>query len=130
MNKDANQPSAARWWRWFDPSHRSVNGWGFILNRITALGLTLYLYLHLIALGQLAIGENAYQNFTSLVHNPLFIAGEILVVTAGFMHGLNGIRIVLTSLGIGVPAQKTMLISLMTIAVIASLYFAFRMFTA
>jgi len=28
-------------WRWFDPRGRKMGSWAFILNRITALGLTL-----------------------------------------------------------------------------------------
>ncbi len=51
-----NHPSPSNFWRWFDPRNRQIGTWGFILNRITALGLTLYLGLHLIALGQLAQG--------------------------------------------------------------------------
>jgi succinate dehydrogenase / fumarate reductase, cytochrome b subunit len=65
-----------------------------------------------------------------MVHNPLFIFGEFLVVAAGLIHGFNGIRIVLTSLGIGVPQQKVMLVVLMALAVIGSLVFGYHMITA
>jgi succinate dehydrogenase / fumarate reductase cytochrome b subunit len=55
-----NHPSTpVNLWRWFDPRNRTASGWGFILNRLTALGLTLYLFVHLIALGNLARGEQA-----------------------------------------------------------------------
>ncbi len=130
MNKENNKPSPKRLLNWFNPQGRGTGGWAFSLNRITALGLTLYLFLHLIVLGTLARGANAYDSFIHLVHSPLFVFGEFLVVAAGLIHGLNGIRIVLTSLGIGVPQQKTMLIVLMAIAVVASLIFGWRMVTA
>jgi succinate dehydrogenase / fumarate reductase cytochrome b subunit len=116
--------------KWFDPRWRTINFWGFILNRVTALGLTLYLFLHLIMLGNLAKGEEAYNGFIHLVHNPIFIFGEVLVVSAGLIHGINGIRIGFNSFGIGVKYQKPLLISFLAIAVIGSIYFAYRMFTA
>ena len=129
MNIDRNQPSPGKLWKWFNPLGRQLSFSGFILNRITALGMTFYLYLHLIVLGQLAAGPNAYANFLKLIHSPVFVFGEWLVVAAGLIHGLNGLRIGLTSLGIVVPQQKQIFVVLMVIAVIGSLIFAFRMFT-
>ena len=118
------------WYRWFDPRNRQTGSWAFILNRITALGLTFYLFLHLIVLGQLAQGPQAYDAFLKTIHNPIFIFGEVLVVTAGFIHGLNGLRIALTSFAVGVPKQRQLFITLLVIAIIGSLIFAVRMFTA
>jgi succinate dehydrogenase / fumarate reductase cytochrome b subunit len=129
MNIDRNQPSPGNLWKWFNPLGRQLSFSGFSLNRITALGLTLYLYLHLLVLSQLAVGPNAYGNFLKIIHSPMFVFGEWLVVAAGLIHGLNGLRIGLTSLGIVVPQQKQIFVGLMVIAVIGSLIFAFRMFT-
>ena len=42
---------------WFDVRKRSVSSWAFALNRLTGLGLTLYLFLHLIVLSTLLRGE-------------------------------------------------------------------------
>ena len=124
-----NQPEANNWPRWFDPRSRSLGTFGFILNRVTALGLTLYLLMHLIALGQLARGADAYDGFIALVKNPLFKLGELLVIAAGVIHGLNGIRIALNSFGIGVRRQKSTFIALMLIAVFIIAFFAFKMFS-
>lgn len=130
MNRSMNEPSPRKLLSWFNPVGRKMGGWGFSLNRITALGLTLYLYLHLVVLGQLARGPDAYDNFLKLIHSPVYIFGEVLVVAAGLIHGLNGLRVALTSLGVAVPQQKALLVTLVGIAALASLYFAFRMFTA
>jgi succinate dehydrogenase / fumarate reductase cytochrome b subunit len=129
MTEVSKQSSLSRSGKWFDPRGRSINMIGFILNRITALGLTLYLFLHLIVLNQLAQGSAAYDGFLSMIHNPVFTFFEVLVVTAGFMHGLNGIRIALNSFGVGIRSQKMLLIVLLGIAVIVSLAFAVHMFT-
>lgn len=125
-----NKPSPSKFWTWFNPIGRQAGGWAFILNRITALGLTFYLYLHLVVLGQLAKGPEGYDNFVKLMHNPLAIAGELLVVTAGILHGLNGLRIVLTTFGVSVTRQKQLFYALMAVALVAILVFGVRMFTA
>jgi succinate dehydrogenase / fumarate reductase, cytochrome b subunit len=128
MNQSANKPSPNKAWKWFNPAGRQVGGWGFILNRITALGLTLYLFMHLIILSQLAMGPAAYEGFLKIIHNPVVVFGELLVVAATILHGLNGIRIILTSFGIGVVQQKGLFYGLMSLALIIILVFTWRMF--
>lgn len=123
-----NQSSAANFPRWFDPRRRQVGTWAFILNRITAIGLTVYLFIHLVALSQLASGPRAYDTFIGLVRHPLFKIGELLVIAAGLIHGFNGIRVTLTSFGIGVRRQQTMFYILMVLALAGSILFGFKMF--
>lgn len=120
----------ARILRWFDPRGRALSDYGFILNRITALGLTLYLFLHLIVLGTLAQGPDAYENFLKLIESPIMKLGELLVVAAVFIHGLNGIRIGLNSIGIAVPRQRELFIGVLVISVIAIVFFGWKMFLA
>ena len=129
MDDKHNKPSPVNFWMWFNPVGRQTGGWAFILNRITALGLTFYLFLHLMVLGQLAKGPAGYDGFVALMRNPISIFGELLVVAAGIIHGLNGIRILLTTFGVGVTRQKQLFYGLMSIAVIAIIVFAIRMFT-
>lgn len=123
-----NHPSPSNFWRWFDPRHRQIGYWAFILNRITALGLTLYLVLHLIALSQLAQGSAAYNGFIALAKNPVFKVGELLVIAAGVIHGLNGLRIALNSFGIGTRYQKQSFIALMAVALLIIFWFGAIMF--
>jgi succinate dehydrogenase / fumarate reductase cytochrome b subunit len=129
MEKQRNSPSPIRFWTWFDPIGRQAGGWAYILHRVTALGLTFYLYLHLIVLGQLAKGPEGYDQFLVLARSPVFVFGEWLVVAAAFLHGLNGLRIALTTFGVSVTRQKQLFFGLMAIAAIAILIFGIRMFT-
>ena len=129
MESQNNKPSPTKFWTWFNPIGRQTGGWAFILNRITALGLTFYLYLHLVILGQLAKGPESYDSFLALVRHPIAIAGELLVVAAGILHGLNGIRIILTTFGVSVTRQKQLFYVLMVIALVAITIFGVRMFT-
>jgi succinate dehydrogenase / fumarate reductase cytochrome b subunit len=123
-----NQPSSSNLFRWFDPRNRQIGTWAFILNRITAIGLVIYLMMHIFVLTGLALGEQTYSAFLQMMKNPFVTAGELLVVAGGIIHGLNGIRIGLTSFGIGVRFQKQIFIGLMAVAIAGILYFAVRMY--
>ena len=124
-----NASTAGNAWRWFDPRNRSLSTWAFILNRVTALGLTLYLFMHLIVLGTLSQGPGAYDQFIAFAKNPIFKVGEMLVIAAGLIHGLNGIRIALTSFGIGTNRQRMIFTGLMAIALVGVVFFGIKMFS-
>lgn len=128
MANTHNQPSAGKFLSWFNPIGRQAGGWAFVLNRITALGLTLYLFLHLIVLGELAKGPDAYDNFLVLTENPFIKLGELAVVAAAILHGLNGVRIILTSFGVGVTRQKQLFYGFMIVSIVIILVFAARMY--
>lgn len=123
-----NLPRASKFPQWFDPRSRQPGTWAFILNRVTALGLSLYLVLHLFMLGKLAQGPEAYDSFIALAKTPAVKIGEFLVIAAGLIHGLNGIRIALTSFGVGTERQRELFWSLMALALAGSLFFAYKMF--
>ena len=127
MDQTRNQPSAGKFWSWFLPVGRQAGGWAFALNRVTAIGLTIYLFLHLSVLSLLAQGPGSYDKFLALTENPLIKFGEWAVVAAVFLHGLNGIRIILTSFGVGVTRQKQLFYGFMLIAVVIILIFTARM---
>ena len=128
MDQTRNQPSAGKFWSWFIPVGRQVGGWAFALNRVTAIGLTFYLFLHLAVLSLLAKGPDGYNGFLALTENPIIKFGEWAVVAAVFLHGLNGIRILLTSFGVGVTRQKQLFYGFMVVAVLIILIFTLRMY--
>ncbi len=128
QNATKNPRKASNFYQWFDFRHASLGTFAFIMNRVAGIGLVVYLFLHLVVLSQLARGAGAYDQFIALVKNPLFVAGEYLVVAAVLLHGLNGIRVALTSLGIAVPSQKRLFLGLMAIAVVGLIVFGIKMF--
>lgn len=124
----SNQASSRNFLKWFDPRYRKIGSWAFILNRVTALGLTLYLIMHLMVLSLLVKGPQYYDKFINLAHSPFVLFGELLVIAAGVIHGINGIRIALTSIGIGIHYQKQIFVISMLIALIFIAIFAWAMF--
>jgi succinate dehydrogenase / fumarate reductase cytochrome b subunit len=128
MSSSTYRRSLLRAARWFDPRWRAVGTWAFILNRISGLGLTLYLFLHLAALSLLARGPGAYDRFVALAKSPLVVLGELLVVAAGLYHGLNGLRVAFSIFGIGLAYQKLIFYALLLLTLVATAVFALRMF--
>jgi succinate dehydrogenase cytochrome b subunit len=128
MDKTHNQPTSGKFWSWFIPVGRQTGAWAFALNRVTAIGLTFYLFLHLAVLSLLAQGPGSYDKFLAIAENPVLKIGEWAVVAAVFLHGFNGIRIIITSFGVGVTRQKQIFYGFMIVAVIIIMIFTARMY--
>ncbi|MGE5377009.1 MAG: succinate dehydrogenase, cytochrome b556 subunit, partial [Bacteroidota bacterium] len=75
-----------------------------------------------------AQGPDAYNEFLTLTENPIIKLGEWAVVVAAILHGLNGIRIILTSFGVGVTRQKQLFWGFMAVAAVVILFFSAKMF--
>ncbi len=72
----------------------------YLLHRITGLGLMLFGVFHLIATTIFRMqGEAVWESTMAFLNNPLFAAGEYLVVVAFAYHALNGLRLILQELG-------------------------------
>jgi succinate dehydrogenase / fumarate reductase cytochrome b subunit len=123
-----NKPSSMNAPRWFDPRGRQAGSWAFILNRLSALGLTFYLGLHLAVLHKLAQGAQAYNDFIGFSQTPLIKIGEVVLITAVAFHGLNGLRLTLHAFGFGIQHQKKLLALAMTITIVVGAVFAIRLF--
>ena len=113
---------------WFDPRGRRLGGLAFILNRITGIGLVVYLYLHLMILSILVQGPNAWDTFVDIALSPPFLALDVFLLTGMLIHGLNGIRVGLVGLGLVASRQKALFIALMVIAALVALVGALRIF--
>lgn len=114
---------------WFDPRGRRLGGFAFMLNRLTGLGLVLYLYLHLVILSTLVRGPSAWDQFVDIALSPPFLALDVLLLTGMLIHGLNGLRVGLLGLGIVSSGQKAMFLALMAIAAFVALVGALRIFS-
>jgi len=69
-----NYPKVRRAARWFDLRRRKLGMWAYALNRLTGIGLVVYLYLHLGVLTLLARGQSSWDSFVSLARSPYYLA--------------------------------------------------------
>jgi len=103
--------AAPRWKRasgWADLRGRREGGLAFLLMRLTGIGLVVYLFIHLYVLRLLAQGPEAWDAFIATAKSPLFLALDVLLILGILYHALNGIRVTLLGLGVGVPFQSRM----------------------
>ena len=113
---------------WFDVRGRRLGTWAFALNRITGLGLVLYLVIHLVVLSLLARGEAGWDDFIALAKTPFFLFLDVVLIFGILVHGLNGIRVALVGMGVGVRTQKTTFRVLMAIGAVLLIVSAVRIF--
>lgn len=115
---------------WVDVRDRRLGGFGFILNRLTGLGVLLYLFVHLMVLSLLAQGPSAWDNFVSIALSPAFLALDVVLIFGLLAHGLNGIRVTLVGFGLVVDRQRAMFVGLMVIGAVVLVIAALRIFSA
>lgn len=113
---------------WFDIRGRQAGTWAFMLNRLTALVLTFYLILHLVVLNRLTQGAQAYDDFVRFAQLPLIKLGEILLIAAVFLHGLNGLRLIFVAFGIGLRYQKLLFGITLLVTIASAMLFGLRIF--
>jgi succinate dehydrogenase / fumarate reductase cytochrome b subunit len=112
-------PAAAGW---LDPRGRSLGGRAFTLNRITGLGLVLYLYLHLGVLSILLAGDSAWDDLLGIATSWVFLGLDVVLLFGLLFHGLNGIRVALIGSGIVQGRHRALFWAGTAIGTIALLY--------
>jgi succinate dehydrogenase / fumarate reductase cytochrome b subunit len=113
---------------WFDPRGRRLGGLAFILNRLTGIGLVVYLYMHLAILALLAQGPNAWDAFVDIALSPPVLVFDVVLLAGRLIHGLHGIRVGLVGLGFVASRQKALFIAAMVIAAFVVFVGALRIF--
>jgi succinate dehydrogenase / fumarate reductase cytochrome b subunit len=88
---------------------KHAGSWAWILHRITGLGLTFYILMHIIALMTLLKGEAAFNEEMALFQTSVFLFFEWFLGALVMFHALNGIRIALVDLGNGARYHKQVL---------------------
>jgi succinate dehydrogenase cytochrome b subunit len=128
MNLSLPEYKNLRFLRWFDLRRRRLGNIAYILNRVTAIGLVVYLYIHLVVLSLLAQGPAGWDPFIQVARMPFFLALDVILLAGLLIHGLNGLRVALTGFGVGVRGQKPLFVAFMIVAAAALLAGALKIF--
>ncbi|NPB03338.1 MAG: succinate dehydrogenase, cytochrome b556 subunit [Thermotogae bacterium] len=94
--------------RWVFGGKYNLEAYLFLLHRITGIALAFYLPLHIIVTSMRIFGPETWKaTMERVAHNPIAHIGEWLLVVAVAVHGLNGLRLIFTELGmfIGRPSR-------------------------
>lgn len=115
---------------WFNVRGHKIGSWAFALNRITGIGLALYLIIHLVVLSTLLQGEAAWDDFIKMAKSPPFLVLDVILITGLVFHGLNGVRVALVGTGIAAEKQRSLFWALMAIGVVVTVVAAVLVFVA
>jgi succinate dehydrogenase / fumarate reductase cytochrome b subunit len=123
-----SKPVKRRPLEWFNLKGKRAGFWAYVVMRLSAIGLVLYLFLHMVILSQLAMGPAQWDSFVALAKSPAFLLLDIVLIIGILAHGLNGIRLSLIGFGIGVPSHKLMLWLAVILTVVFSVISALAIF--
>jgi len=86
---------------WVYAGRFGLERYAYTLHRITGLGLLLYFLMHIFVTSSRALGQAAWESVMGFLSHPIFRIGEFLVYVAFAYHALNGVRLILGELGLG-----------------------------
>ena len=75
-----------------------VEGYAWVLHRLTGLALVVFLLVHLYTLSSVQGGEAAFDRAMMALQQPLPKIGELLLLWVILFHGLNGLRLILVNM--------------------------------
>ncbi len=110
--------------------YKHSGSWAWILHRITGLGLTAYIYVHIYALTSLTQGPKAFDDEMKLFSTPVFKVLEWLLFSLVLYHAFNGVRIVLVDWANGARYHKKILTVVYGLGVILFIGMGILMFSA
>jgi len=92
----------------FWPTNMKTGMWAWVGHRLTGLALVAYVFLHLsfISTASMAEGGADFDALMETTSQPLFVAMDFLLVIVVIYHAMNGLRVVLFDLGVGIRRQK------------------------
>jgi succinate dehydrogenase / fumarate reductase cytochrome b subunit len=114
-SRDRHSGTHAGWWAW-------------LLQRVTGVALVGYLFLHVALISTGQAGADTFDDVLKVLQTPVFVALDLLLLAAVLYHGLNGLRVVLLDLGIGIRRQAALFWACLALTLVttgAATYFSF-----
>ncbi|HEY5386732.1 MAG TPA: succinate dehydrogenase, cytochrome b556 subunit [Thermoleophilia bacterium] len=101
--------------------------WAWMLFRISGLVLVFYLFVHVWVISQGRVGGAASLNsFFKFFDKPLLVFLDLMLVSAVLYHALNGVRILLMDVGVGIRQHKAVFWVCMLVAALTLCAFAIK----
>lgn len=106
---------------------KATGMWAWLLFRISGLILVFYLGAHIIVI---STGQfDKLNDLMKMFDHPVLVLMDLALVVAVLYHALNGVRIILMDLGIGIKRHKIVFWSAMAVVVVCFAIFAWVAFT-
>jgi succinate dehydrogenase / fumarate reductase cytochrome b subunit len=95
---------------------KGIGMWAWVLFRISGLVLLAYLFVHVWVISQGRTSAESLNNLFTTFDKPFLVFLDFMLVAAVLYHALNGVRIVLMDLGIGIRQHKAVFWICMVVA--------------
>jgi succinate dehydrogenase / fumarate reductase cytochrome b subunit len=106
---------------------KGLGMWAWVLFRISGLVLLAYLFVHIWVISQGRIGGPLeLDSLLDSFDTPFLVFLDLMLVAALMYHALNGVRIVLMDLGVGIRQHKAVFWVCMAVAAAALSLFAWK----
>ena len=102
----------------FWPTNMKTGMWAWVGHRLTGLVLVAYVFMHLSFLSTASMGEADFDSLMEVTSQPLFVAMDFLLIIVVIYHAMNGARVVLFDMGIGIRHQKLVFWIAMAVAAV------------
>jgi succinate dehydrogenase cytochrome b subunit len=106
---------------------KGIGMWAWMLFRLSGLILAAYLFVHIWVISQgRTSGAPRLDQLFHFFDKPFLVFLDFMLVAAVMYHALNGVRIVLMDLGIGIRQHKVVFWACMAVAALALWMFAYK----
>ena len=106
---------------------KGIGMWAWILFRISGLILAIYLFVHIWVISQGRVGGAGRLNrMFDFFDQPFLVFLDFMLIAAVLYHALNGVRIVLMDLGIGIRQHKAVFWACMAVVAAVLWVFAYK----
>jgi succinate dehydrogenase / fumarate reductase cytochrome b subunit len=102
----------------FWPTNMKTGMWAWVGHRLTGLALVAYVFLHLSFLSTASLGSGDFDSLMKVTSQPLFVAMDFLLVIVVIYHAMNGARVIMFDLGLGIRRQKLVFWICMAVAAV------------
>jgi succinate dehydrogenase / fumarate reductase, cytochrome b subunit len=101
--------------------------WSWVLHRITGVAIYFFLLVHILDTSLVRLSPEAYNAVINTYKTPIMGLGEIALVAAVGLHGLNGLRIILIDFwSFGAKHQKVLYYTVLVLWVVLLIGFVPR----
>lgn len=102
----------------FWPTNMKTGMWAWIGHRITGLVLVAYVFMHLSFLSTASVSSGGFDSLMEVTSQPLFVAMDFLLIIVVIYHAMNGARVIMFDLGLGIRHQKLVFWICMAVAAV------------
>lgn len=85
-----------------------IGWWAWLFQRVSGLALVGYLFLHIAVISTALGGADTFDSVLKMLQRPIFVVLDLGLVATVLYHSLNGLRVVLFDVGLGIRQQAAL----------------------